>query len=206
MRNLELGLHRAAAGDNLAILDGVLDNTGSIIDRPLEFVYQQLGVPPQEYRDRLRVFRHPEMTVSSVSGSSLVASARPSVYLVEFLWFVDDGAGRSALAANFMSFLLHVFDGVDTMLGQRSTAQHQRSLSGRGRRSPRRRRSFQQVSGGTPRLLLGERLHLFGGGWILIFDFTWVFVILQRLGEPGQTFASLTSVWPHLLEGSASSR
>ncbi|OQC69154.1 MAG: hypothetical protein BWX50_01052 [Euryarchaeota archaeon ADurb.Bin009] len=107
---LKLGLHRPAADDEPAVLDGVLDDPGCVVDRPLELVEQELGGAPEEDRDGFRVVApgyDRQFGVRELFGRFGVAERR----CVEFLGLVDDGAAECPCCELHVLFL-YVLDGI----------------------------------------------------------------------------------------------
>ncbi|KAF5041170.1 hypothetical protein DSECCO2_525770 [anaerobic digester metagenome] len=158
---LEFGLHRAAADDKFPVLNGVLDDTGCVVDCPLEFVEQELGGAPQEDGDGLRVVAagdDRQVGIGDLRYLFRVAERRRS----ELLGLVDDGAAER-LRSELHVFLFDVLDGIDAgfcevilyRVGDPLLAEEGVCAGGGDLVS----KSPEGLA-----FLLGERLHLVGGG------------------------------------------
>jgi len=114
----------------------------------------------------------PEMTVRSVSGSSRLFSVTER-RRVELFGLVDDRAAER-LGGELHIVLLHVFDGVDTVLGQ--VILHRVGDPLLAEDDVRPAATIASASFLRDSRSCSENAFIWSEVVILIFDFTWVFV------------------------------
>ena len=191
---LEFDLDRPAADDELAVLNGVLDDPGRVVDRPLEFVEQELGGAAQEDRDGLRVLApgdDRQVGVGDLPGRFGMAERR----FGEFFGLVDDGAAERFCGELHILFF-HVLEGVDAVLREVELHRVGDPLLAEDDVRAGGDDQLGELPEGLA-LLLGERLHLVGGGDL---DLRLHLGLrdLERLGEQGDF--SVRDRIRHLLE------